>query len=200
MILDDDGVAAAPPVEIAHGSRVLADLAPPVGRTSDVDFYVLRHDLHSSYEIVVDAVSGDAVPLTVERVVADGGVFQTGAADAAPATASRMRFFGLGVSTDHIRVAQRGLRDDVRTRRRLPAAHVRDDADRSPRVNNRGLQSTVADLQNPTDAPIQASASCWSAGGLMCVRPCRSTCRPRGRRRRHRRVLPDFSGSRRPSA
>jgi ELWxxDGT repeat protein len=165
VILDDDGIAAAPPVEIGHGSRITADLTPPVGRASDVDFYVLRHDLHSSYEIVVDAVSGDAMPLQVERVVADGGVFQTALATGTGNSVA-MRFFGLGVSTDHIRVRSAACGttcgpDDV-YRLRMYETTLR-----SPRVNTVDAQATALLVQNTTDAPIAAVAAYWSAAGVM---------------------------------
>jgi ELWxxDGT repeat protein len=165
VIVDDDGIAAAPPVEISHGSRVWTDLAPPAGRTSDVDFYALRHDLHSSYEIVVDAVSGDAMPIVVERVLADGGVFQT-ALPTGTGNSVAMRFFGLGVSTDHIRVRSAACGtacgpDDV-YRLRMYETTLR-----SPRVNTVGGQSTALVVQNTTGATIAAVASYWSAGGVM---------------------------------
>jgi len=193
VIVDDDGIAAASPVEIAHGSRVLADLAPPVGRTSDVDFYVLRHDLHSSYEIVVDAVSGDATPLQVERVVADGGVFQA-ALPTGTGNSVAMRFFGLGVSTDHIRVRSEACGttcgpDDV-YRLRMYETTLR-----APRVNTVGGQATALIVQNTTDAPIAAVAAYWSAGGVMSSAhgfdvPAHGTAVVNVAN-----VLPDFTGS-----
>lgn len=165
VIVDDDGIAAGSPVEIAHGSRVLADLTPPIGRTTDADDYVLRHDLHSSYEIVVDAVSGDAMPLQVERVLADGGVFQA-ALPTGTGNSVAMRFFGLGVSTDHIRVSSAACGtacgpDDV-YRLRMYETTLR-----APRVNTVAGQATALVVQNTTGAPIAAVAAYWSAFGLM---------------------------------
>jgi ELWxxDGT repeat protein len=193
VILDDDGIAAASPVEIAHGSRVLADLAPPVGRTSDVDFYVLRHDLHSSYEIVVDAVSGDAMPLQVDRVAASGTVSQE-ALPTGTGNSVAMRFFGLGVSTDHIRVQSAACGttcgpDDV-YRLRMYETTLR-----SPRVNTVAGQATALVVQNTTGAPIAAVAAYWSAGGLWSSvqqfdAPAHGTTVVDVAA-----VLPDFSGS-----
>jgi ELWxxDGT repeat protein len=67
VIRDDDGIDAAPPVELSHGVALRATLAPPPGRTQDRDFYVLQQHPGASYELVIDEVSGDAVPLQVRR-------------------------------------------------------------------------------------------------------------------------------------
>jgi ELWxxDGT repeat protein len=165
VILDDDGIAANPPVEIAHGSRITADLAPPAGRTSDVDFYVYRADLHSSYEIVLDAVSGDAAPITLERVVEDGGVFQTATATGT-GTSVALRFPGLGTSGEHLRVRSDACgttcgADDVYRLRMYETTLS------APRVNTTGTQATAIVLQNTTDRAVQAVAAFWSDGGVL---------------------------------
>jgi ELWxxDGT repeat protein len=165
VILDDDGVAANAPVEIAHGSRIVADLAPPIGRASDVDFYVLRHELHSSYEIVVDGVSGDAMPIQVERIVADGGVYQA-ALPTGTGNSVAMRFPGLGVSTEHVRVRSAacgttcGADDTYRLR-------MYETTLSAPRVNTTGTQSTAIVLQNTTDRAVQAIAAFWNGSGSL---------------------------------
>lgn len=165
VILDDDGIAARPPVEIAHGSRITADLAPPAGRTSDVDFYVLRHEVHSSYEVVLDGVSGDTAPITLERVAADGGVFQVAAATGTGGSVA-LRFFGLGTSGEHLRVRSAGCgsscgADDVYRLRMYETTLS------APRVNTTGTQATALVLQNITDRPVQAVAAFWSEGGVL---------------------------------
>jgi ELWxxDGT repeat protein len=165
VIVDDDGIDARPPVEIAHGSRIVADLTPPVGRASDVDFYLLRHDLHASYEVVLDGISGDAAPITLERVVADGGVFQVGTATGTGTSVS-LRFFGLGTSGEHLRVRSDACgtacgTDDI-YRLRMYETTLR-----APRVNTTGTQATAIVLQNTTDRPVQAIAAFWSEGGVL---------------------------------
>ena len=167
VIVDDDGIAAAAPIELGHGSRVAADLAPPTGRTTDLDFYLVPQDRFASYEIVADGVSGDAVPLRLERVASDGIVLQ-GAAPVGTGASLSLRWLHefQPNAGEHIRVSSPtcgvGCGADDVYRLRMYETTLR-----APRVNTASGQATALVVQNPTDAPIAAVARYWSAAGVM---------------------------------
>jgi ELWxxDGT repeat protein len=167
VILDDDGLQSAPPVELTHGSALRATLEPPAGRTSDRDWYVLRQQPRASYELVVDETSGDAVPLQVDRMGPDGStVLQGAVADGTGASVSlRWENAGsLAVASETVRVGSAacgttcGADDGYRVR-------FRETTLSAPRVNNTGSQITVAIVQNTTDATIAGRVHFWTAAG-----------------------------------
>ena len=164
-ILDDDSPGAATPPELTHGSELQADLAAQPGPLPDLDVYALSQKPRSSYEAVVDALSGDVVPLLFERLSCAGGVAQTASpvgagsslalrwenASAAPVNTERLRVAGAcGASCDAADVYRIRLRDTT-----LGIA----------RFNNSGTQITVLVLQNPTTAPVTGHVWFRSASG-----------------------------------
>ena len=168
VVVDDDGVASAAPVELSHGTMVTADLAPPPGRASDRDYYVLLQEEDSSYEVVVDGVSGDAAPLTVERVSTSGTtVVQQGQPiGTGGAVALRWRNGVSGpVLGEHIRVESAtcgtACGADDRYRIRFYETTLR-----APRVNNTGGQVSAVALQNSGDAPVAGVVHLRSASGV----------------------------------
>jgi len=165
VILDDDGVAAAAPVELAHGSTVRADLAPPVGRASDLDFYVIRQQPYASYEIVADELSGAAAPLLVERVASNGTVVQT-ATDTGTGGSVALRWFSVNTAGEHVRVrgAACGTTCGPDDRYRLRAYET---TLGGARVNNTGTQATVVVLQNTTASPVVGAVYLWQPDGVL---------------------------------
>jgi ELWxxDGT repeat protein len=156
LILDDDGIAAAPPVELSHGTTVRADLAPPSGPGPDRDFYVLVQHPSASYELVVDEASGDAAPLSVQRIAADGTTVLQSAAPVGTGTARSLRWENSTfdpISNQHIRIESPscgtvcGADDTYRVR-------FYETTLRGARVNNTNGQVTLLLLQNLTDAPV----------------------------------------------
>jgi ELWxxDGT repeat protein len=162
VILDDDGVAADPPVEISHGSRLVASLVPPVGSASDVDYYVMRHEPYASYEVVVDGVSGDASPLVLELLFASGSPEQT-AEPVGTGNALSLRW-GHAYPGQHVRVRSAACGsacgvDDVYRLRAYETTLV------APRFNNNGGQSSVIVLQNRSSATVSGYAYFFQPGG-----------------------------------
>jgi ELWxxDGT repeat protein len=173
-IRDDDGIAAAPPTEITSGSVVRATLAPPAGRVSDRDYYVMKQEPHASYEVVVDETSGDAVPLEVERVAADGSTILQTASPIGTGAGLSLRWqntASTAVTSEHVAVASAacgttcGSDDHYRLR-------VRETTLAAARYNNLDGQVTVLLLQNSSSAPISGRVLFWqSAGWLIFQQP-----------------------------
>jgi ELWxxDGT repeat protein len=168
VVLDDDGFASAAPTELSHGATVTGDLAPPPGRASDRDYFVLRQEEGSSYEVVVDGVSGDAAPLTVVRVSTSGTtVVQQGQPiGTGGAIALRWQNGVSGpVTGEHIRVESAACGTacgaDDRYRIRFYETTLR-----APRVNNTGGQVSSVALQNSADAPVAGVVHLRSANGV----------------------------------
>ena len=156
VILDDDGVASARPLELAHGTTVRGDLAPFGGPGLSRDFYLLQQHPEASYELVVDEASGDAAPLTVQRIAADGSTVLQSAVPVGTGTARSLRWINSTfdtVSDQHVRVESAscgtvcGTDDTYRVR-------FYETTLRGARVNTTNGQSTVLLLQNLTDTPV----------------------------------------------
>jgi ELWxxDGT repeat protein len=156
LILDDDGMGSARPTELSHGTTVRADLAPPSGPGPDRDFYVLQQRPEASYELVVDETSGDAAPLIVERIGADGTTILQSAVPVGTGTARSLRWINSAfdtISDEHVRVESPSCgtvcgTDDIYR------ARFYETTLRGARVNTTNGQSTVLLLQNLTDAPV----------------------------------------------
>jgi hypothetical protein len=173
-ILDDDAPSLAL-TELGHGSVVNADLAADPGPAADVDFYRLGQDPHASYEIVLDAVSGDVAPqVLVERMASDNVTVVQTAAPLGTGAGKSLRWenpLPAPVIAQHIRVRGAGC----------GAACGPDDAYRIrayettyslPRFNNAGGQFSVLLIQNPASYAISGRAWFWSpAGSLVHVHP-----------------------------
>jgi ELWxxDGT repeat protein len=162
LIVDDDGVAALPPVELTHGARVVADLVPPGGRTSDVDYYVWEAQPWASYEVVVDGISGDAAPLSVERVSPNGTVLGS-AQPVGTGSALSLRWAN-GNPGGHLRVRSASCGsacgpDDV-YRLRFYETTLR-----GSRVNNVGSAATVVVLHNTSPRLVAGYVTYWYANG-----------------------------------
>ena len=72
-IYDDDGAGSSDSIgAVSHGADIHTQLAPPDAVTPDVDVFFLREDVYASYEMVVDAASGDVQPLAVELLGTSG--------------------------------------------------------------------------------------------------------------------------------
>jgi hypothetical protein len=168
-IVDDDAPSLAN-LEVAHGAALTADLIPDPGPSPDEDLYHVAQAPFASYEVVLDAVSGDATPgLRLERLAADGSTVLQSATTVGTGTALQMRYLNLlSAPVDNQYVRVRGATcgtgcgtDDVYRLRLYETTAV------IPRFNNVGNQATVLILQNTTDQPVQAYASFWAADGAF---------------------------------
>ena len=164
IVLDDDA-ASLSSLELTHGAVLRADAA---GGTAD--FYRLAQAPRASYEIVLDGVSGDAVPgLQVARLAADNTtVVQTASAGGTGASLSLrwQNTAAAAITAEHLRVAGAacgagcGTDDVYRLRAYETTAAV-------PRFNNANGQGSVLVLQNTGGAPASGTAYFWSAGGQL---------------------------------
>jgi uncharacterized repeat protein (TIGR01451 family) len=159
--------------ELVHGTNRVSSL-PSTGPGAPANLFRLEQQARSSYEIVVDGVTGDigspsgSGPL-LELLAADAAtVLQSsipaGAgssrslrvenASAAPREDEFVRVESAGCTTDC------GLEDVYRIR-------AWDTTLLCPRFNNSSSQITVLVLQNPTDAPVTGHAHFWDASGAL---------------------------------
>ena len=151
--------------ELAHGMSVTADLTAPL----PVLFRIGQAPL-SSYEIVLDAVSGDAVPgLQLDRVDADPTSVLQSSEVVGTGSARSLRWENIStasVDTEQIRVdapacgTSCGPDDTYRLR-------AYETTGRIPRFNNSGTQVTVVVLQNAGAGTVQGRMHFWSAAGAL---------------------------------
>jgi hypothetical protein len=167
-IVDDDAAA-----ELSHGFDETYDLAAQPGPAAAIDIFRIDQQPRSSYEVVVDATSGDigdpAAPLKLDRITGDGlSVLQSAQAvgigfsrslrwqntNAAAVADELVRIQSAGCTTDC------GADDVYRIRLYETTYSI-------PRFNNSGTQLTVVILQNPTDYTISGNAWFWSTAGAL---------------------------------
>lgn len=161
VILDDDPNAAAV-AELAHGSRIEADLGGP---TPGVDVYRIARGFAESYEVVIDAVAGHASPIVLERLGADGStVLQESVATGTGGSRS-LRFEALSpVANELVRVRSMGCTTEcgANDRYRIRAYET---TLRGARFNNRSSQMTVVLLQNTGEVPVTGFLFLWDQYG-----------------------------------
>jgi hypothetical protein len=161
----DDSIATLS--ELAHGSDETHDLKAKSG-SADEDWFRIRQEPFSSYEVVVDAAVGDLVPVVLERVAADGTtVLQT--SDAAGLAAVRsLRFENATAAAvdDQFVVVRSGgctkckARDTYRIR-------AFDTTYTAARFNNAATQVTILVVQNPTNREVVVTPRFWNATGVL---------------------------------
>jgi uncharacterized repeat protein (TIGR01451 family) len=141
--------------ELSHGTERLLDLAAQPGPVADVDTFRIYQAPHSSYEVVVDATSGD--------IGAGSGPSLDLTAEGGPAVIQSSLPVGVGPSrslrwfnqsefakeSETVRVRSAGCTtdcgtDDVYRIRAYETTYA------VPRFNNSGTQVTVLVLHNPT--------------------------------------------------
>lgn len=152
--------------ELAHGSNELHDLKGASG-APDQDWFRISQKPYASYEVVVDAATGDPTPIRLERIAADGAtVLQTGVAVGTGAVRS-LRWANetaSAIDDQFVRVTSGGCGkdckvDDVYRVRAFDTTYA------GPRFNNLGTQVTVLVLQNPTDGAVAGNVRYWNAAG-----------------------------------
>jgi hypothetical protein len=160
--------------ELVHGSDQLHDLGVLPG--PDADWYRLSQQAYSSYEIVVDATSGDiggtsSPLLAVDRVAAGTTtVIQTSeSVGTGPSRSLRFRNTGgTTIDTERIRITTTACgttcgADDVYRIRAYDTTYA------IPRFNNSATQTTVLMIQNPTNAPVGVIVYFWDTAGTLLL-------------------------------
>jgi hypothetical protein len=161
-IADDD----APPllgVELAHGTALVRSLQGTAGQET----FRLAQAPSASYEVLVDAASGDLSPAAFERLAADQTTVLQTSSPIGTGTGRRLAWHNTSASA----VSNQGLR--VRSTGCTTACGA-DDTFRVrawettytvPRFNNSGTQGTVLVVQNATDRALSGRAYFWSTVG-----------------------------------
>lgn len=147
---------AATANELVHGSDQRHDLGALPGPAADEDWYRLSIKPYSSYEVVVDGVSGDVgPPVQADRVFADGTIFGS-AVPIALGFSRSMRVHNPNpflVDDKYVRVRSSGCTTTC-TPNDVYRLRFYETTGAVPRFNDSGTQVTVLILQNPTDGPI----------------------------------------------
>jgi uncharacterized repeat protein (TIGR01451 family) len=145
--------------ELTHGMNIVHDLAADPGPAADVDVFLMSQKPFSSYEVVVDATSGDiggGTALIVERIHPNGAQILQESSPIGTGSSRTLRWANTtsGViegQVIRVRSGQCGTdcgTDDVYRIRAYETTYA------VPRFNNSGTQITVLVLQNPTNYPI----------------------------------------------
>jgi hypothetical protein len=166
--ISDDDAPALLGLELSHGTSLTRTLggAP--------DTYRFAQAARSSYEVVVDAASGDVSPAALERLAADQSSVLQGAVALGTGTGRTLRWHNTSataVTNQSVRVASGGCTtscgaDDTYRVRAWDTTYA------IARFNNSGTQATVVMIQNATNRTVGGIAYFWSgAGALLGTRP-----------------------------
>ncbi|MET0556056.1 MAG: hypothetical protein ABW221_23660 [Vicinamibacteria bacterium] len=142
---NDDTVATRN--SLRHGAEQLHDLAVRPGPVADVDWYLVYQNRDSSYEVVVDGISGDAGTPQLERLAPGGTTVIQAAGNGTLSMALRwMNTAALDVGDERVRVSGQGCGTDCGSDD-VYSIRVRETTVYVPRFNNSGTQGTVLLLQ-----------------------------------------------------
>jgi uncharacterized repeat protein (TIGR01451 family) len=148
--------------ELTHGMDQLYDLAANPGPVADEDVFRINQKPYSSYEVVVDATSGDigaAGPL-LQRIGADGSTVLQNSLPVGAGFSRSLRWRNTSASEvegEVVRIRSAGCGTDCGTDD-VYRIRVYETTYAVPRFNNAGTQVTVLILQNPTNDPISGEA------------------------------------------
>ena len=155
-------VASLAGTDLVHGTSRVEDLSSPP--PNGVDWFLLRQPPRSSWEVLVDGVTGDvgsASGPALDRVAGDGAtVLQSGVTAGAGSSKSlRVRNDGAAAIADYVRVtgdcgAACGAGDDYRIRAYETTARI-------ARFNNSGTQITVVVLRNASATTVSGTLWFW---------------------------------------
>jgi uncharacterized repeat protein (TIGR01451 family) len=152
--------------ELTHGTNVTKPIPIPAAE----DRYLVRMGAQSSYEVLVDAASGDLAPpggaLALERLGQDGSsVAQTSRpVGTGPGRSLRWERSAATPIVESVRVRSTGCGTDCgaddtfRVRAYETTASI-------PRFNTEGTQTTVVVLFNPRDEAVTGHLWLWSKAG-----------------------------------
>jgi hypothetical protein len=160
--------------ELAHGTAQTHDLGVRPGPRPDEDWFRIPQNPHTSYEVIVDGVSGDLAPgLTLDRLVVAGtnvALFQASVPLVGPSGANRvLRWANASTNTlnsQWIRVAGGactiacGADDVYSIRLRETTVHV-------ARFNSTGSNTTNLFVQNVTERTLTATVFFWGPSGTL---------------------------------
>lgn len=157
--------------ELMHGSDQQHDLGALPGPVADQDFYRISQRPYSSYEVVVEATSGDigGPALDLARLASNGTtVLQSSSAVGVGSNRSLRWAHDVASTNDtqFVRVQSGGCSNDC-GRDDVYRVRVYETTYSIARFNNSGTQVTVLLLQNPTHYAIAGTVYFWSAAGAL---------------------------------
>ena len=171
-IRDDDG-GPRPLRELRHRSSVRTDLSPLAGPMAREDLYLLSQQPFSSYEVVVDAASGDlgagGTGPGLDLVDNDltSVVLASSPAGLGPARSLRFENDQAAVNEGlYVRVRSEGCTTDCGADD-VYRVRAYDTTLAGPRFNNALSQVTVLILQNASRETVDGHVSFWGAGGAL---------------------------------
>jgi hypothetical protein len=168
-IVDDDGLAGGL-AELSHGFTLTTDLASPSAGVADRDLYVVAQQPYSSYEVVVDAASGDlgtAGPLLERRSPTDALLQSSLPVGTGPGRSLRWQNVSTStVADERVVVSASGPggcgascgTDDVYRLRAWDTTYS------VPRFNNSASQVTVLLIENSSSDTVNGHVLLWFAG------------------------------------
>jgi len=159
--------------ELVHGTTLLANLES-VGGVPDEDLFRIRQQAHASYEIVVDATSGDigaGQGPSLDRLASDAAtVLQSSVAAGAGGSRSLRWINTTGgiVDGEYIRVRSQGC---TTTCDAVDVYRIRafDTTYSAPRFNNSATQVTVVIVQNTGAEPLAGRIAFWASSGTLLL-------------------------------
>jgi hypothetical protein len=156
--------------ELVHGSDQLHDLGALPGPLADEDWFRLRQRAFSSFEVVVDGISGDAGPvLGLDRVGPDGSTVIQSSTAAGLGFSRSLRWMNsapVAVDNEFIRARSGGCTtgcgvEDVYRLRFSDTTYA------ISRFNNSREQATVLLVQNAANYTINGAAYFWNQQGTQ---------------------------------
>ena len=162
VIQDDDGGTLFLP-EITPGLELRRDFV-----LSSEEIYRLTQQRRSSYEVVVDALSGDLTPLSLDRLGPDYSVLSS-SVPAGSGFSRSLRLENAGpspVSTELVRVRSGGCVNNCTTNETY-RLRLYDTTYRAARFNNSASQITVLALRNEGDSAVSGNVWAWGVNGVL---------------------------------
>jgi uncharacterized repeat protein (TIGR01451 family) len=159
--------------ELIHGSILLGSLES-VGGVPDEDLFRIRQQAHASYEVVVDATSGDigsGQGPALDRLASDATTVLQSSVAAGAGSSRSLRWINTTaaiVDGEYVRVRSQGcttscVATDVYRIRAYETTYA------GTRFNNSATQVTVVLVQNTSSQPVAGRLAFWSAAGALLV-------------------------------
>jgi hypothetical protein len=168
ILNDDSALPSGSLDELVHGSSEVKSLESAPGPSATAQYWRVQQQPLSSYEVVVDATSGDLGPQgpALERVASDGSIVQA-AGGAGAARSLRWESSG-SVSDESIRVQSRGCIDDCDA---ADVFRVRmwETTAFTARFNNSASQVTVQVLENLGADPVTGNVHFTDPFGALLL-------------------------------
>jgi ELWxxDGT repeat protein len=188
LILDDDGASSARG-ELAHG----ASASLPLG-TAGADLFRIDQAPFSSYEVVLDGLSGDGVPLVLRRLAPNGVTVLQSSQPVGTGAAASLSWENTDgvVSADQL-VGAAGLCAPACAAGTAYRIRAYDTTYTVPRFNNTAGQTTVVFVHNPDPRAVAGHVRFWDGNGVPLATAA-LTLPPRGSLVLNTSGLPELAG------